>query len=271
MKRRTVLILSALLLHSSWGPEFKWLCNPVLSCHSCVLAWFACPIGVLVHYSGYRLFPFAAFGTILLVGSMVGRLLCGWVCPFGLVQDWLHRIPSKKFDMPEWTANIKFVLLFLTVFLFPFLLGESTWLSFCRICPAAALQVSVPGVIGAGLSSISWAMILRFSVLGAVAWLAIRSNRSFCKAFCPIGAIMAPFNLISFWKVKAPRSVCLSCAKCDKACGINVKPSKRLPLQIPANRTLDCIVCHECQTACESTIKPQNPGAAMQEAANATK
>ena len=108
MKRKISLLVSAVLLHSSWGPELKWLCNPVLSCHSCALAWFACPIGVFVHYSGYHLFPFVALGSVLLVGVLIGRLLCGWVCPFGLVQDWLHKIRTPKLDLPPWNcANEK--------------------------------------------------------------------------------------------------------------------------------------------------------------------
>ena len=62
-KRRVVQVLSLLALHSSWGPELKWLCVPVLSCHSCALAWFACPVGVFVHYSAYGVFPYLAVGT----------------------------------------------------------------------------------------------------------------------------------------------------------------------------------------------------------------
>ena len=250
MKRKLSLIISAVLLHSSWGPEFKWLCNPVLSCHSCVLAWFACPIGVFVHYSGYHLFPFAALGTLLLVGVLVGRLLCGWVCPFGLLQDWLHAIPTRKIELPGWTSHVKYGVLLLLVLLLPFFWGEQTALSFCRICPAAAVQVTIPGLISQGVASLSWATAIRLGVLTGVIGLAIYSSRSFCKVFCPIGALLAPLNYISFWRVRPPREGCLNCSKCDKACPTEVKPSLRLPRQIPPNRTLDCIVCHDCQTAC---------------------
>lgn len=258
MKRRLSLIVSALALHSSWGPEFKWLCNPVLSCHSCALAWFACPIGVFVHYSGYHLFPWLALGMVLLVGVLVGRLLCGWVCPFGFVQDLLFKIRSRKFELPAWTSNLKYLVLALMVFLFPFLWGEQTWGSFCRICPAAALQVSLPSLLKEGLGGMSWATALRFSVLAAVIGLAIVSSRSFCKVLCPIGALLAPLNFICFWTVTPPRQECLSCLKCDKACGTGVKPSLRLPQGIPANRALDCIVCHDCSAACETTL-PHKP------------
>lgn len=254
MKRRITLILSALALHSSWGPELKWFCNPVLSCHSCALAWFACPIGVFVHYSGYHLFPFIALGTVLLIGAFVGRLLCGWVCPFGLVQDWLYKVPFPKIQLPAWTAYIKYGLLFLMVFFFPFLWGEQTWFSFCRICPAATLQVTVPAWLS-GSGELSWGTMLRTAVLVGVVMLAIVNSRSFCKVLCPIGALLAPMNYASFWTVKPPRESCLNCQKCDAACPTSVQPSERFSRCIPANRAGDCLVCHECQSGCESTIK----------------
>ena len=149
-RRRLVQVLSLLTLHSSWGPEAKWLCVPVLNCHSCALAWFACPIGVAIHYSGYRLFPLIAAGTILLLGTLFGRLFCGWACPFGFLQDMLHKIPSPKFRLPSWASYTKYLVLLLMVFAFPMFWGENTLFSFCRICPASALQVTIPHAVASG-------------------------------------------------------------------------------------------------------------------------
>jgi ferredoxin-type protein NapH len=255
-KRRTIQYISLLLLHSSWGPELKWLCNPVLSCHSCVLSWFACPIGVFVHFSGYHVFPLLPVGMVLLAGVLVGRLLCGWVCPFGLLQDLLHKIPSIKITMPHWTVYAKYVLLFLMVLLTPYLWGESTLLSFCRICPAATLQVSLPTVISTGFSSFQMATLVRWSVLVAILALAVVSARSFCKVLCPLGALLAPLNYLSFWAIKAPRETCLDCKKCDRACSMDIQPSVRIARNVPVNRDAECIVCHECQTACADQPLP---------------
>ncbi|MCX7000957.1 MAG: 4Fe-4S binding protein [Candidatus Sumerlaeota bacterium] len=250
IRRKTVQIISLLFLHSSWGPQAKWFCNPVLSCHSCALSWFACPIGVLVHFSGYHIFPFLVAGMLLLFGVLIGRLFCGWVCPFGLAQDVLHKIPGRKFALPEWASSGKYLVLLFMVLLIPFLAGESTMYSFCRICPAATLQVSLPYLISSGFATISAATVVRWGVLIIVIYFAIRSSRSFCKAICPIGAIMALLNYISFVVVRLPKDACVSCQSCDSSCPMNVRPSERAIKEIPVNRTPDCIVCHDCKRAC---------------------
>jgi ferredoxin-type protein NapH len=249
-KRRAVQYLSLLLLHSSWGPELKWLCNPVLSCHSCALSWFACPIGVFVHFSGYHLLPLLPVGMILLVGIFIGRMLCGWVCPFGLLQDLLQKIPSAKISLPHWTLYTKYALLILFVFVTPYVWSESTLLSYCRLCPAGTLQASLPASIAAGFSNVQTSTVLRWLALVAILVFAVLSARSFCRVLCPIAALLAPLNYLSFWAIKAPRESCLDCKKCDSACSVEIQPSVRIGKQIPANRHLECIVCHECQTTC---------------------
>ncbi len=247
-KRRWVQTLSLLLLHSSWGPEVKWLCNPVLSCHSCALAWFACPVGIFIHYSGYHVFPFLAVGVVLLLGVLIGRLLCGWVCPFGFLQDLLYKIPGPKLTLPKWTSNIKYVLLVLTVLLMPFFFGESTLWSFCRYCPASALQVTLPRLIGGGAITLGTA--IKLGVTAGVIALVVFSERGFCKVLCPIGALLAPLNLLCFWKVKLPSAACQSCMECDDTCPTDIDPSDRIEEGISPSRALDCVICHQCQPVC---------------------
>jgi len=251
MKRRFVQTISLLILHSSWGPQIKWICTPVLSCHSCVLSWFACPIGVFVHFAGYHTFPFLALGIILLLGVLLGRLLCGWACPFGFLQDLLYKIPSRKISLPHWADNIKYFVLIIMVLLLPFIFGEETWYSFCRICPASALQVSLPSLISSQFNNISVGTIVRFAFLFIIITLAILCSRSFCRTICPIGALLAPLNYISFWTIKIPQDKCISCKRCDKICITDVEPSKRIIENIAPNRELDCVVCHDCKSACE--------------------
>ncbi|MEW6747391.1 MAG: 4Fe-4S binding protein [Planctomycetota bacterium] len=246
--RTLVQTLALLALHSSWGPQLKWLCNPVLSCHSCVLAWFACPIGVFVHYSGYHLFPVLALGTVLLLGIALGRLLCGWICPIGFLQDLLYKVPSRKFALPSWTSYVKYLVLVLMVGLFPFFWGEETLLSFCRYCPASAAQVTIPNLIGG--SELTAGTLIKLGILAGVIGLAVFSTRSFCKVFCPIGALLAPLNFVSLWVVKPARAECAGCEKCGAACPSGGDPQSRIEQGIPPSLALDCVLCHQCQVAC---------------------
>jgi polyferredoxin len=227
-KRRWVQFGALAALLSSWGPQAKAFCLPVMNCHSCALAWFACPIGVLIHFAGFRVFPFLALGTLLLIGVLFGRLLCGWACPMGLLQDLLFRLPGRKIELPRWTAWIKYALLVIMVGLLPFLWGETTLASFCRICPTSAIQVTLPGFFTGAIKSVSPMVALRLAILAGVLALAIVSSRSFCRVMCPIGALLAPLNYLSFWKVNPRKDNCLTCGACDKACPTRVVPSTRL-------------------------------------------
>lgn len=250
-KRRLAQVASLVALHASWGPEFKWFCMPVLSCHSCALSWFACPVGVLVHFADYQVFPFLLIGMVGLLGILFGRILCGWVCPFGFLQDLMYKLPGKKRTLPEWTGYIKYGVLGVGVIALPFLLGSETMASFCRVCPASALQVSLPNLITQGIGSLSGAIGIKFGVLFILMGFVISVNRGFCKTMCPIGAMLGPLNHVAFWAIGMPKKEsCATCGKCDKVCPMDGNPSSRVGGGVAPNRNDDCIVCHECQTAC---------------------
>jgi len=119
-------MLSALLLNLGiFGNSLKAknICSPGFNCHGCPWAVGACPIGVLAFGSSILSFPFLALGTILLIGTLFGRLVCAFVCPFGLLQELLYRIPTPKIQLPRATRYLKYAALLLFVFLLPALFG----------------------------------------------------------------------------------------------------------------------------------------------------
>lgn len=81
----------------------KAVCVPVLNCYSCPGALGACPIGSLQAAVGgmKHHFPFYVLGLLMLFGIVLGRVVCGLLCPFGLVQDLFHKIPVPKLNVPE--------------------------------------------------------------------------------------------------------------------------------------------------------------------------
>lgn len=237
------------------GPlaEIKWLCLPILNCHSCPVAVFSCPIGILGHYLALGMIPIFLLGTLLLFGALAGRAFCGWVCPFGFLQELLHKIPSPKFQLWAPLRYGRYAVLLGTVILVPLLLGlESSWY-FCRLCPAAALEVSLPVAFMQGGFSSFWGTIIKFSILGVVLLLSIASLRFFCRVLCPVGAIASFFNPLSAFALRHNTDACPQCGLCAKACPVDVnlqEPKDAEPRGIAYKAPMDCILCLECADAC---------------------
>ena len=85
--------------------KIKTVCVPGLNCYSCPAATGACPIGAFQAVIGSSRFKFSYYitGFFILLGMILGRFICGFLCPFGWFQDLLHKIPGKKFS----TARLK--------------------------------------------------------------------------------------------------------------------------------------------------------------------
>ena len=253
-RRRVVQLFSLVALNGAFlGGQAKSFCVPVMNCHACAFALFACPVGVIVSYAGYQMIPYLLLGTLLLIGVFLGRLLCGWVCPMGFLQDLLHKIPGRKISLPDWTRYVKYVLLAVTVILLPFLLGGETLWSYCRMCPVSAMQVTVPGVLS-GSSALSTRTVIKLAVLAFILLLAVVSKRSFCRVFCPVGAMMAPFNRFSFLTVR-PVSGCIACKKCDKLCPTECGPAPAMIAGAAPSLDPECVTCHACREGCPVIIK----------------
>ena len=106
-----------------FGLSLRSVCSPGMNCHYCPWATAACPVGALAYGSAMRTIPVLVLGLVLAVGVVLGRIACGFLCPFGLLQDVLYRIPSKKIALPKAVRYLKYAALALLVLAFPFLLG----------------------------------------------------------------------------------------------------------------------------------------------------
>lgn len=232
------------------GP-WKRFCNPGLNCYSCPAATFACPIGAMQAVSGSAEFDFSfyAVGFVLAVGVLLGRFVCGWLCPFGLVQELLHKIPGPKRRLPRGFTYVKYGILLVFVIALPVAatnymgMGRS---AFCQyICPAGTLAGGLPllgthpelrQTIG-GLFSLK-AAILAVTVVGCVVFF-----RFFCKLLCPLGAIYGLLNKLSFYHLTVDKDACVHCGKCAAVCEMDVDPLKNPD-------SAECIRCGKCAAAC---------------------
>jgi ferredoxin-type protein NapH len=226
-------------------------CAPVFHCYSCPLATFACPIGVLANFSALHALPMIAVGTLMVTGALFGTLICGWVCPFGLLQDLLARIPTPKFAIPSWMGFCRYAVLLGLVLAIPYFYGEQHPLFFCRLCPAGAVEGAVPNTISTfGSEKIDWPSATKLTILGLFLGTALFTWRPWCTLFCPLGAIYGLFNRISFFFVRYQPEACTDCNLCQKLCHYRGRSERRAPV----GRCIRCLDCHCCQALSIGTV-----------------
>ncbi len=231
--------------------KWKQFCNPGLNCYSCPAAVTACPVGAMQAVSGSADMDlsFYAVGFILALGVIFGRAICGYICPFGLIQELLAKIPLHKFSLPKPFTYVKYFLLVIFVIIMPIAVTNYMGIgqpAFCQyICPAGTLEGGLP-LMGmhaelrhaAGLLFVVKAAILTGTLIGCMMCF-----RFFCKVMCPLGAVYGILNKISFYNLKIDMDKCVHCGKCAQICRMDVDPVKS-----PASA--ECIRCGECAACC---------------------
>jgi polyferredoxin/NAD-dependent dihydropyrimidine dehydrogenase PreA subunit len=260
------------------APEVLGACAPVLNCWSCPAAALACPIGAVGQFLVRGLVPVLALGTMLLAGVLFGRIFCGWVCPFGFLQDLLHKIPTRmKFRPPHGLRHLKYVVAVVTVILIPLFFGidggfdRVSGYFFCSWCPAGTLEATIPirlqmavdpgstttlgETLGGFLASV------KFWILAAFLLSFVYFQRPFCKIACPIGAFLGLFNKVSFFRYGRRRHRCADCRVCRDIC-------PEIPdVDISADPP-DCIRCYVCAPSpCEQRWVVETTPSACKECA----
>lgn len=236
------------------GPT-KAYCVPGLNCYSCPGALGACPIGSLQAVLGSRNYKMAFYvvGFLMVVGAVFGRFVCGWLCPFGLVQDLLYKIPFvkklRKLPGDRWLKWLKYVLLAGFVIILPLfavdIIGQGQpW--FCEyICPSGTLLAGIPLLAAnpALRAAAGWLFAWKLLILVVLVFLSILVYRPFCRYLCPLGAIYGLFNPIAFYRLKVDEHKCTHCGACRRACKLDI-PVDKTP------NSPECIRCGDCKRAC---------------------
>jgi len=235
-------------------------CYPFFYCHSCPAATSACPIraieiGVFRGNVNWRflIYPLLIIGF---VGVLSGRAVCGWACPIGLLQRVTGIIPRKlktkypslkklgQHKIESYLRYTKYVLFIGLVIITPILIG----FMFTDVCPVGFLVGTIPISIlspGAYLPSGFFYVALVVFILFLV--LIFTVERGWCRYFCPVGAMLAPFNKVSILHISIDKPKCVHCNVCSDVCpmGINVPEMQRDP---------ECILCGKCIDTCPKNI-----------------
>ena len=261
MKERTRLAVqgvAALLQNANFRGFFtgtiyqgpvKRVCVPGLNCYSCPGAVGSCPIGSLqnaLSATRFRL-PYYILGLLLFFGALLGRAICGFLCPFGLLQDLLYKIPFPKkirsFRGDRLLRKLKYPVLLLMVIALPLMIRLTP--VFCKyLCPSGTLSGILLALGDPNLfAAMGWRFAWKLCVLVAVCSLSVVICRPFCRYLCPLGAIYAPMNRVSLLRLELDRAACVHCGKCAAVCPMAVDPAAQ-------PNHLECIRCGKCIGSC---------------------
>lgn len=227
----------------------KNICVPGLNCYSCPGAVGACPIGSLQGFlSGLKFrFPYYVLGLLIFFGALLGRAVCGFLCPFGFFQELLHKIPfpikKNSFAGDRQLRWVKYAVLLLMVVILPLCLALTPF--FCKyLCPAGTLSGILLAVHDSMLrAQLGGIFLWKAFVLAVVIVGCLIVFRPFCKYLCPLGAIYGFFNRIALYRMDLDADRCVSCGKCKKVCQMGVDPVREC-------NSAECIRCGDCVRNC---------------------
>ena len=260
-RRRLIQLYTALLYNAHLkgfvqgeiytGPV-KALCVPGFHCYSCPGAVGACPLGSLQNAlasSGARA-PTYVLGILMLFGLILGRTVCGFLCPVGLAQELLYKIPTPKARKSRLTrilSYLKYVILAVFVVILPLTYALQSYAvpAFCKyICPVGTLEGAV-GLLAHPVNAEVFSMLgllftRKFIILVIVSLACVFVYRAFCRFLCPLGAIYGFFSRVALLGVQVDQSRCTDCGACVARC----------PMDIRRVGDRECIQCGECMKEC---------------------
>jgi polyferredoxin len=250
--------LAVLVTRAVYQGPLKGVCLPMMSCTACPAAIVSCPIGTLQHFMTLRQVPWLLLGGLVLWGAIFGRMSCGWLCPFGFLQELLHKIPSPKITLPDEVRYLKYAVLVVLVIAVP-LWSKVPW--FSQLCPVGTLTAGIPWVAWDPLDTVGRPVLasatgmlfaVKVGILVALLVLFVASKRLFCRALCPLGAILSLFNRVSLVRMRVARS-CQGCGKCQGLCAVDHAVSRDAD-SIECIRCLACTRCRHVQVGLTTDV-----------------
>jgi len=207
---------------------------------------FSCPAGTLQNIASSGaivLVGISSAAALLFLTILAGRLFCGWICPFGFVLDLVDKITPKKLGWPSFLKSrmTKYGVLAGAV-------GGSYALgfqAFCTVCPIGTLCRSY------GVQSFFKSAEL--AIVPALASLEIAQRRSWCRYFCPVGAVLGIMATLRLIKIVIGAKKCkkFSCIQCAEVCPMGIIDADQLREGIsPRIPMTECIMCLRCLDRC---------------------
>ena len=259
-KRKLMQLYFALLFNANFkgfvsGSIYKGstkkFCVPGINCYSCPGAIAACPLGSLQGaFSADRSTLFYVGGILLIYCVLFGRMICGWLCPFGLVQELVYKVKTpkvRKSPVTRLLSYFKYAILIFFVGIIPIMYAfrDTPLPAFCKyICPAGTLEGGI-GLLSNAVNEsyfsmlgplFIWKFLLMISILVGCVFV----FRLFCRFLCPLGALYGLFNKLSVFGVKVLPDKCTNCGLCVSHCKVDIRHVG----------DQECISCGSCVNVC---------------------
>lgn len=226
----------------------------------------SCPTGVLQNIFSAKVLLLASVGSALALVALslvAGRLFCGWICPFGFVLDCVDTLiglkpPAPKYEQKKSALSglVPARLRELSLFAnrsnkYGVLAGAAAASAiagnqaFCTVCPIGAVcrSYGVQSALGGA----------ELAVIPLIAAMNVGAKRSWCRYFCPVGAVFALVSRFApvYIEIGADRCKKFSCQRCAEVCPMGIISENRLQAgEKPVISKAECIMCLRCVDIC---------------------
>ena len=180
----------------------------------------------------------------IVLSLFIGRFFCGWSCPIGAIQEFIHpenlklRLPSL---LDRTFSYFRFLLLVGGILL--------SWSAMFNVWNSYDPFQS--------LFTFKWSLTAT-SLLIIIMIGSILIERFFCRYLCPLGAVLAITSRFSLFKMRPEPDACIACGKCSQpgVCSMQMVSSLNPYTDIPTIESSECIICHRCANLCRySAVK----------------
>lgn len=221
----------------------------------------AASVDALCPFGGFETLFYLIFGNGYIPGVLISSIVlavgvlftvvifkkgfCGYICPFGAVQELLGKVTKKKIDVgKKWDRKLRYLKYLVLVFLIfgVFFTGKLFWKSFD---PFSNFFHFGKGVFWSIESEEFILHAVGLFSTGLILLGAVFIERFWCRYLCPLASVMNIFNRFSFTGIFRNKKRCNKCRLCDRKCPVDVKVSK-----VDKIKDLECINCNECVNVC---------------------
>lgn len=181
----------------------------------------------------------------VLVIVFFGRFFCGWICPVGIILEYLHAFTDTKKRKAVgglWKNWEKYAIL-LAVFAAALLFGFTAPYLFSppSVVYRIVLSFISHGIVGADITVLFLIFVMDL--------IAIRMGRTWCNTVCPLGTVINSLSIINLVKPKVDQETCIdfdfNCLNCERTCPMRINVTR-------ANRwtMMECNKCLKCWANC---------------------